>query len=174
MENSIYIQLLSAGVIAALVEGLFSIIIAVKKDSMLKNQAEKDRSFEMKKIQYQQLTDAYNVLIARLPEEMRVTHVFANSKIREIELQEDEIATELAHLGETVSKEEMILISHYNGYGYLLNEDQQEKINSIIEEHDEFAKKGNLKWIYTVAKFEDCYIGEIKSKLVELSKEGGK
>ena len=162
----IYIQLLSAGVIAAVVEGVFSIIVALKSNKLIRESTQNQINYDMQKTQYNQLTDAYNELTKMLPEEKRLSFVITNTDTTGTE---EENAESLLHVGGTGKTEEMILLNHYRQYGYLLNDDQLERLEEIIKEHDECVEKGDLTWLFAVVMFENTYFEIIKEKLRELS-----
>lgn len=170
MGTDFYMQLLSAGVVVAIVEGFFSIIIAHRNNKLLKEQTKSEQQFEIKKTQYDQLTKAYNELLDSLPEEKKLSHAFSNTKVGTAQLDEDNVGLELAKIGSIAAEEEMLLYNHYQKYGYLLNEEQISKIQSIIEDHDEKAKAEDTMWLLTVVQFEDEYTQALRDKMVELTK----
>ena len=63
--NDFYMQLLSAGVVVAIVEGFFSIFLAHRNNKLLLNQQKSEHHFEIQKTQYEQLTKAYENLKKR-------------------------------------------------------------------------------------------------------------
>lgn len=168
--NDFYMQLLSAGVVVAIVEGFFSIFLAHRNNKLLLNQQKNEHHFEIQKTQYEQLTKAYEILMQELPEEKKLSHAFANSTIGSLEIEHSEIESQLGNLGAVAVAEEMILYNHYQKYSYLLNDSQVEEIQRIIAEHDEKAQEQDPMWLLTIVQFEELYAQAIRDKLSELSK----
>ncbi len=72
------IKFLSAGVIAALVTGIFSLIITIKNNKRLIELENSKQKFTMEQERFKGLRDAYNELHSLLPEEKRLGHVIMN------------------------------------------------------------------------------------------------
>lgn len=170
MDNTnIYVQLLSAGVIAAIIEGIFSIVIAIKNNKLIKQQSEETKKFEIRKMQYEPRPKAYDNLLQMLPEEKRISHAFANLHIN-AGITKDEIEEGMEKIGELAPKEEMILINHFKNYDYLLTTSQKDALNKIIEEHDSLSEEYNPMYLAKIAEFEEIYCDCIKTRLLELAK----
>lgn len=63
------LKLLSAGVITAMVTGLFSLIIAIKNNRRLLEIEKSKQPFTVEQERYKDLRSAYNELIELIPEE---------------------------------------------------------------------------------------------------------
>ena len=168
--NDFYMQLLSAGVVVAIVEGFFSIFLDKRNNKLLLNQQKNEHHFEIQKTQYEQLTKAYEILMQELPEEKKLSHTFANSPIGSSKLKRSEIKSQLGNIGTVAAEEEMILYKHYQKYRYLLNDSQIKELEKIIAEHDEKAQEQDPMWLLTIVQFEESYAQAIRDKLSELSK----
>ncbi len=168
--NDFYMQLLSAGVVVAIVEGFFSIFLAYRNNKLLLNQQKSEHHFEIQKTQYEQLTKAYEILMQELPEEKKLSHAFANSPIGSSELKRSEIESQLGNIGTVAAEEEMILYKHYQKYEYLLNDSQIKELEKIIADHDEKAQEQDPMWLLTIVQFEESYAQAIRDRLSELSK----
>lgn len=66
-NTKILLELLSAGVIAALVTGLFSLVIAIKNNRRLVELENSKQSFTVDQERYKGLRDAYGELLSSLP-----------------------------------------------------------------------------------------------------------
>lgn len=66
-NTKILLELLSAGVIAALVTGLFSLVIAIKNNRRLVELENSKQSFTVDQERYKGLRDAYGELLGSLP-----------------------------------------------------------------------------------------------------------
>ncbi len=80
MDNKITIilELLSAGVIASLVAGIFSLVIAVKNNKRLIELENSKQKFIVNQERYKGLRDAYTELLNILPEEKLLGHIIIN------------------------------------------------------------------------------------------------
>lgn len=80
MNNNITIilELLSAGVIAALITGIFSLVIAVKNNKRLIELENSKQKFTVDQEHFKELRNAYSELLSLLPEEQRLGHVIMN------------------------------------------------------------------------------------------------
>lgn len=168
--NDFYMQLLSAGVVVAIVEGFFSILLARRNNKLLLEQQKNEHNFEIQKTQYEQLTKAYENLMQELPEEKKLSHVITNSTIGSLGMERSEIESQLGNIGAVAAEEEMVLYNHYQKYSYLLNDSQVEELQKIIAEHDEKAQDQDPMWLLTIVQFEESYTNAIREKLSELSK----
>lgn len=170
MNNELLVTLLSAGVIASAVEGLFSIVIALKNNKLIMKQNHNDHVFELQKIQYEQLSKAYDDLLKVLPEETRVSHILTNTNVAQPELSIEERVAEMEKIGKAASDEERILYNHYKNYSHLLRDEQNQIIEEIIKKHDELAEKQDIMWLETLVEFEDTYSKQVRERLSELTK----
>ena len=75
MNTTILLELLSAGVIAALVTGIFSLVIAVKNNRRLIELEKSKQKFTVDQERYKGLRDAYGELLRLLPEEKLLGHI---------------------------------------------------------------------------------------------------
>ncbi len=80
MDNNITIilELLSAGVIAALVAGIFSLAIAIKNNKRLVDLENIKQKFTINQERYKALKEAYDELLAKLPEKNLLNHIIIN------------------------------------------------------------------------------------------------
>lgn len=137
MDNkvTIAIELLSAGVIAALVTGIFSLIIAIKNNKRLIELEKKKQKFTMDQERYKALRSAYDELLNLLPEEKLLGHVIMNMPSRK-DFQENGLS-EAFEIAEVNMK---IMYSHFQKHCYLLSDDEQEQIQSEVEAIDSISK----------------------------------
>lgn len=137
MENNITIvlELLSAGVIAALVTGIFSLVIAAKNNRRLIELENSKQKFTVDQERFKGLRDAYSELLSLLPEDKLLGHVIMNLPSKE-GFQENGL-TESYEIAENNMK---IMYSHFQKYCYLLSDDEQEKVADAVEEIDTITK----------------------------------
>ena len=136
MNNSdIMLQLLSAGVIAALVTGVFSLIIAAKNNKRLVELEKNKQEFTVAQERFKGLRDAYSELLRMLPEEELLGHIIMNLPSK-ADFQE----TGLSDAYEVAERNMKILYSHFQRYCYLLLDDQQKKVTDFIEKIDDVTK----------------------------------
>lgn len=87
---------------------------------------------------------------------------------------EEGLCVHCMHIGSYDDEPATVSMMHeymeHQKYGYLLNEEQISKLQSIIEEHDEKAKAEDTMWLLTVVQFEDEYTQALRDKMVELTK----
>ena len=79
MDNriTIILELLSAGVIASLVAGIFSLVIAFKNNKRLVELEKSKQKFTVNQERYKGLREAYAELLNVLPEEKLLRHIKA-------------------------------------------------------------------------------------------------
>ena len=77
------LKLLSAGVITAMVTGLFSLIIAIKNNRRLLEIEKSKQQFTVEQERYKDLRSAYNELIELIPEEKHLGHIIMNLRSKE-------------------------------------------------------------------------------------------
>lgn len=75
---TIILEILSAGVIASLVTGIFSLVIAVKNNKRLVELENSKQKFTINQERYKGLREAYTELLAILPEEKLLGHIIIN------------------------------------------------------------------------------------------------
>lgn len=195
MENNITIilELLSAGVIAALVTGIFSLVIAAKNNRRLIELENSKQKFTVDQGRFKGLRDAYSELLRLLPEDKLLGHVIMNLPSKE-GFQENGL-TESYEIAENNMK---IIYSHFQKYCYLLSDDEQEKVADAVEEIDTITKSiislnsgldiynSNedsckedsfntihvkiIERIVKITEFENMYYNLLKSSLSKLSK----
>ena len=191
MENSIVLELLSAGVIAALVTGAFSLVIAIKNNKRLMILEDNKQKFTVSQERYKELRVAYSELTNSLPEEQRLTHIVMNSHS-----QNESQNKNLFSLYDIAEKNMKILYIHYQKFGYLLLDDEREKVSNYVYEIDELAKtlvnvqlklqlfnndvdrkadmldvtKNVIERVTKIAEFEDEYFSLYRSCLSEMFK----
>ncbi|MEJ8743509.1 hypothetical protein WKT07_08665 [Mediterraneibacter sp. HCN-7094] len=135
MNTTILLELLSAGVIAALVTGIFSLVIAVKNNRRLIELEKSKQKFTVDQERYKGLRDAYGELLRLLPEEKLLGHIVMNLPSKE-DFQENGLSESFK-----VAEENMkILYSHFQKYCYLLLEDEQKTVANLVEEIDNVTK----------------------------------
>lgn len=190
---NIILELLSAGVIASLVAGIFSLVIAVKNNKRLLELENSKQKFAINQERYKELREAYTELLAILPEEKLLGHIIINMPTKKIFREQG-----LSEAYEVAEKNMKIMYSHFQKYGYLLSDDEQKKIANLIEEIDTITKsiikissssglqvydvegsedasvedvyKKIMERILKVAEFEELYYGLLKNSLNKLSK----
>lgn len=137
MNNSttILLELLSAGVIAALVTGIFSLVIAVKNNRRLLELENSKQKFTVDQERYKGLRDAYKELLCLLPEEKLLGHIIMNMPSKE-EFHKNGLSESFK-----IAEENMkIMYSHFQKYCYLLSEDEQKTVSDLIEAIDNVTK----------------------------------
>lgn len=132
---AIVLELLSAGVIANLVAGIFSVINTVKNNKRLTELENSRQQFTVNQGKYKELKDAYSELLDTLPEEKLLGHIVMNLPAQE-NFQENGISMALKAADGSVK----IIYSHFQKYGYLLSDDGQKGITNLITEIDTLTK----------------------------------
>lgn len=168
MDNNITIilELLSAGVIAALVAGIFSLAIAIKNNKRLVDLENIKQKFTINQERYKALKEAYDELLAKLPEKNLLNHIIIN-----LPAQNEFQKKDFFEIYNAAEENMEIMYSHFQKYGYLFSDNEQQKINNLIEEIDAIAKniiKISLDLqINDVEKKEDDFAKEIYIKNIE-------
>ena len=187
--NNLVLELLSAGVIASLVTGLFSLAITIKNNKRLIDLEKNKQNFTITQERFKALREAYDELVNLLPEENLVGYIIMNLPLHN-NFQEDSL-TSAFDVAENNMK---IMYSHFKKYGYLLLEEEQKCVNELVEELDFIAKslynaQSDLK-VYTVdeslsssdikiyatnriikvTEFEEVYFNLYKNSLSKMSK----
>lgn len=135
-NNLIIIELLSAGVIAALVTGFFSLFIAVKNNKRLLDLENRKQKFTVNQERFKALRDAYGELISILPEEKLVGHIIMN-----LPSKKDFAKNGLSEIYEIAEQNIKIIFSHFQKHCYLFTDDEQKKVENAVEEIDIITKK---------------------------------
>ena len=193
MDNNITIilELLSAGVIAALVAGIFSLAIAIKNNKRLVDLENIKQKFTINQERYKALKEAYDELLAKLPEKNLLNHIIIN-----LPAQNEFQKKDFFEIYNAAEENMEIMYSHFQKYSYLFSDNEQQKINNLIEEidaiakniikisldlqindfekkEDDFAKEiyiKNIERIEKVAELEKVYYELFKNSLSKLSK----
>lgn len=195
MDNNITIilELLSAGVIASLVAGIFSLVIAVKNNKRLVELEKNKQQFTVNQERYKGLREAYTELLNALPEEKLLGHIIIN-----LPSQKNFKENGLSEAYEVAEMNMKIIYSHFQKHGYLLSDDEQKEIVKLIEVIDSITKsiiaissdlqvynvendenedtsvdkvhKKILERILKVTEFEETYYNLFKNNLSKLSK----
>lgn len=133
MDNNftVVLELLSAGVVAALVAGIFSLVIAIKNNKRLVELEKNKQKFSINQERYKGLREAYAELLIALPQEKRLGHIIMNSSS-----QENMISGVFAIADVNMKT----MYSHFQKYGYLFSDDEQKAITDIIKEIDTIAE----------------------------------
>lgn len=135
INTNILLEFLSAGVIATLVTGIFSLVIAVKNNRRLIELEKNKQKFTVDQERYKGLRDAYGELLRLLPEEKLLGHIVMNLPSKK-DFQENGLSESFK-----IAEENMkILYSHFQKYCYLLSEDEQKIVSNLVEEIDNVTK----------------------------------
>lgn len=129
------LELLSAGVIAALVTGIFSLVITAKNNKRLADLENIKQKFTMNQERFKALRDAYGELLSLLPEDKLLGHVIINAPSRE-----DFRESGLSEFYQIAEENMKIMYSHFQKYCYLFSESEKKKIVDLIEQIDDVTK----------------------------------
>lgn len=130
------VEILSAGVIAALVTGTFSLFISNKNNKRITELKKSKQRFTLNQERFKAIRDAYDELLDVLPEEKLLGHTIMN--YTSIEDYEHNGFAEFNQIGEKNMK---IMYSHFEKYCYLFSEDERLQIVNIIEQLDDIARQ---------------------------------
>lgn len=126
------IRILSAGVITAIVAGLFSLWVSFSNNKRLVKLEKSKQRFEIEQKQFKSLQEAYVELLSILPYNEKLAYRIYNEQFEENTLSKAyEIAVD--NSGK--------LYSHYQRYCFLLLADEQEKFNNVIEKTDKIVEE---------------------------------
>ena len=142
MEDStqIILELLSAGVMAALVTGMFSLIISVKNNRKLYEMEKNKQIFTMQQERYKQLLECFNILKKEIPDENTVGHVIMNFEKNSVDLEKILLLAE-----DNISK----IYKHYQHYSHLFEDSYCNEFEASIENLDNISKNvHNLLYDY--------------------------
>ena len=136
MDNriTIILELLSAGVIASLVAGIFSLVIAFKNNKRLVELEKSKQKFTVNQERYKGLREAYAELLNVLPEEKLLGHIIIN-----LPSQKNFQENGLSEAYEAADMNMKIMYSHFQKHGYLLSDDEQKEIIKLIDVIDTTA-----------------------------------
>ena len=137
MDNriTIILELLSAGVIASLVAGIFSLVIAFKNNKRLVELEKSKQKFTVNQERYKGLREAYAELLNVLPEEKLLGHIIIN-----LPSQKNFQENGLSEAYEAADMNMKIMYSHFQKHGYLLSDDEQKEIIKLIDVIDTITK----------------------------------
>ena len=163
---TIILELLSAGVIASLVTGIFSLVIAVKNNKRLVELENSKQKFTINQERYKGLREAYTELLAILPEEKLLGHIIIN-----LPAQKNFRENGLSGAYEAAEANMKIMYSHFQKHGYLLSDDEQKKITNLIEEIDTITKSiikiSSGLQVYDVEDNENASAERVHEKIME-------
>ncbi len=134
MDYELVMQLLSAGVIAALVTGIFSLVIAIKNNKRLLELETVKQNFAVTQDRYKSLKEAYDVLLRELPQESLIGHYLMN-----IQPSEETKETDLGDAYQKAEQNIKIIHGHFRRYGHLLSDVEQDGFNAAIKKLDEIS-----------------------------------
>lgn len=150
MNDKIIIEILSAGVIASLVTGIFSLVIAIKNNKKVLDIENIKQRFTITQERFKALKEAYSQLIDSLPEDQLAGHIIMNLPLKE-GYHEDGLESSY----EVAERNMKILQKHFQRYGYLLSAEEQKRIMTFTEELDGIVKS------FINAK-SDCHVYNIE------------
>ena len=127
-KTEILLKLLSAGVITAIVTGLFSLIVAVKNNRRLLEIEKSKQQFTIEQERYKDLRSAYAELIELLPEEKHIGHIIMNMPAKE--------NNGLFGVYEVAQENTRIIYSHFKKHCYLLTQEDQKNVDDAVEKID--------------------------------------
>ena len=188
MNDKIIIEILSAGVIASLVTGIFSLVIAIKNNKKVLDIENIKQRFTITQERFKALKEAYSQLLDLLPEDQQAGYVIMN-----LPLKEGFYENGLESSYEVAERSIKILQKHFRRHGYLLSEDEQKRIIDFTEELDGIAKsfinaKSDLHMYNTeeiddlnitrtiveriikITEFEEMYFNCFRNSLSKMSK----
>ena len=187
--DEIIVELLSAGVIASLIAGIFSLVISIKNNKRLVELESRKQRFTIAQERLKGLREAYNDWLNLLPTEKHLGFFIMNLPAQE-GFQENGLSESYRVAEENIK----IIHSHFEKYCYLFNSRDQSKINnmfnaldsitqSIINENrrhnldsqnEEENLSVNLNQLITdrimkVVEFEELYFNLLKTNLSKIS-----
>lgn len=188
IKVSIILEFLSAGVIASLTTGIFSLIITIKNNRRLAELENDKQKFTLNQERYKGLKDAYIELLTILPDEKLLGHVIQNLP------SQNKYEDQIFYFYKIADTNIKIMYSHYQKYSYLFLDDEQKKLSNLIVEIDDITKSINAielglqehnidcsedtttekekitKKILKIAEFEEVYYDLFRDDLSKLSK----
>ncbi len=181
---SIIIELLSAGVLASLVTGIFSLVIAVKNNKKIVVLEKSKQSFTVQQEQYKQLLSAYNELLTILPEEEMLGHSIMNYR----QHFDGEGRLNTNKFWKKAEENSKKIYSHYQKYSFLFDEEFCQSFENTIEDLDTIVKKiaallddadgyeDNIhplvnERLLKVTQLEEFYFSSIRSQLSSMARK---
>lgn len=137
MENfSFVIQILSAGVIASFVTGVFSLIVAVKNNKKLVELEKIKQKFTVERQRYEEIHDAYEKLNNLIPEREKLQYICMNLP------QTDEAGIDsLSNLISVTDSNMSKMFEHFQRFGFLFSQNEKQEINAKLKEIDKTSEK---------------------------------
>lgn len=126
------IRILSAGVITAIVAGLFSLWVSFSNNKRLAKLEKSRQRFEIEQKQFKSLQEAYDELLSILPYDKKLAYRIGNDELEE---------NTLLKAYEIAVDNSKKLYSHFQRYCFLLLADEREKIGNAIEKADKITHK---------------------------------
>ena len=136
--SALTLELLSAGVVAALVTGVFSLIISIKNNKHLMKLEELKHNYSVEDTKNQQLVKAFNELLQDLPEDKQVGHFVMNIPSRK-----NYDSNPLSEAYVMAEYSMTTIFANFQKYKYLFSKEDQDKFMKAIEELDEITKEMN-------------------------------
>ena len=146
--------MLSAGVIASLVAGIFSLVIAFKNNKRLVELEKSKQKFTVNQERYKGLREAYAELLNVLPEEKLLGHIIINLPSQK-KFQEN-------GLSEAYEAADMNISLGLQVYDVGNEENEDASVDKV--------HKKILERILKVTEFEETYYNLFKNNLSKLSK----
>ena len=185
--DEIIVELLSAGVIASLIAGIFSLVISIKNNKRLVELENRKQRFTIAQERLKGLQEAYNDWLNLLPTEKHLGFFIMNLPEQE-GFQENGLSESYRVAEENIK----IIHSHFEKYCYLFNSEDQSKINNMFNDLDAITKgiidenrhynlnsqyddlNTNLNQLITdrimkVVEFEELYLNLLKTNLSKIS-----
>ena len=134
--SALTLELLSAGVVAALVTGVFSLIISIKNNKHLMKLEELKHNYSVEDTKNQQLVKAFNELLQDLPEDKQVGHFVMNIPSRK-----NYDSNPLSEAYVMAEYSMTTIFANFQKYKYLFSKEDQDKFMKAIEELDEITKE---------------------------------
>lgn len=137
MENFTFvIQILSAGVIASFVTGVFSLIVAVKNNKKLVELEKIKQKFTVERKRYEEIHDAYEKLNDLIPEKEKLQYICMNLPQTD-EFEIDLVDNLISATDSNMSK----MFEHFQRFGFLFSQNEKQEINAKLIEIDETSLK---------------------------------
>lgn len=125
------LELISAGVIAALVTGVFSLIISIRNNKKLVEIENSKQVFTIQQERYKQLLECFNVLKEKIHDEDSVRHEIMNFEKNGVDLEKILILAE-----DNISK----IYNHYQYYSHLFDNCYCKEFEESIENLDDISQ----------------------------------
>lgn len=181
---SMIIDLLSAGVLAAFVTGIFSLIIAIKNNKKIIILEKNKQSFTVQQKKYEELSHAYEELLSTLPEDQKLGH-YARNLHQHTDKKGRINPVEMTQIADANMR---IMVLHFEKYKFLYDEDFCQSFVTAVKDLDTIVRRlaalqkdvdGNLEEIYAllkerfskVAQLEELYYSSLKSQLSSIARK---